>query len=75
MVRLTTGMKVVNREILDGFRFVGATEILTEGEVYEKAAEMSQKAEMPKPKTVVFIHIDEINSRKPDQWRVKRSDS
>jgi predicted pyridoxine 5'-phosphate oxidase superfamily flavin-nucleotide-binding protein len=56
---------VVNREILDGYRFLGTPEVLTEGEVYDKSAEMSQKAGMPKPKAVVLIHIDEIHSLKP----------
>ncbi len=56
---------VVNREILDGFRFLGTPEVLTEGEIYEKSAEMSLKAGMPRPKAVILIHIDEIHSLKP----------
>ena len=56
---------VVNREILDGYRFVGAPEAFTSGDIYEKAAEISMKAGMPKPKAVILIHIDEIHSLKP----------
>lgn len=56
---------VVNREILDGYRFLGTPRVLTEGEIYDRSAEMSQKAGMPKPKAVVLIHIDEIHSLKP----------
>ena len=58
-------MAVVNRDILDGYRFIGTPKALTEGEIYDKAAEMSQKAGMPKPKAVILIHIDEIHSLKP----------
>jgi len=56
---------VVNLEILDGYRFIGSPEVLTDGEEYEKSAEMSLKAGMPKPIAVVLIHIDEIHSLKP----------
>lgn len=63
---------VVNREILDGYRFLGTPEIFTSGEVYEKSAELSLKAGMPKPKAVVLIHIDEIYSLKPGPMAGKR---
>ena len=63
---------VVNREILDGFRFLGTPEVLTSGEIYEKSAEASQKANMPKPKAVILIHIDEIHSLKPGPGAGKR---
>jgi hypothetical protein len=56
---------VVDREILDGYKFLGTPEVLTEGPVFEKSAEMSQKAGMPRPKAVVLIHIKEIYSLKP----------
>lgn len=56
---------VVNREIIDGYRFIGTPEVLTSGEIYEKSAEMSLKAGMPKPKAVILVHIDEIHSLKP----------
>jgi predicted pyridoxine 5'-phosphate oxidase superfamily flavin-nucleotide-binding protein len=63
---------VVNREILDGYRFLGTPRVLTEGEIYEKSAEMSLKAGMPKPKAVVLIHIDEIHSLKPGPMAGKK---
>lgn len=56
---------VVDREIPDGFRFIGTPEVLTGGEIYDKAAEMSRQAGMPMPKAVILIHIDEIHSLKP----------
>lgn len=56
---------VVNREIMDGYRFICLPEMLTEGEIYEKSAEMSIKAGMPKPKAVVLLHVKEIYSLKP----------
>lgn len=56
---------VVNRDILDGYRFLGTPEVVTEGDVYNKSAELSLKAGMPKPKAVVLIHINEIYSLKP----------
>lgn len=58
-------MAVVNREIVDGYRFVCTPEVRTEGEIFENAAEMSQKVGMPRPKAVVLLHIDEIHSLKP----------
>ncbi len=63
---------VVNREILDGYRFIGTPKVMTEGAIYDKAAEMSQKAGMPKPKAVVLVHIDEIHSLKPGPMAGKK---
>jgi predicted pyridoxine 5'-phosphate oxidase superfamily flavin-nucleotide-binding protein len=63
---------VVNREILDGYRFLGTPEVLTEGEVYERTAEMALKAGMRKPKAVVLIHVDEIFSLKPGPMAGKK---
>lgn len=63
---------VVNRDILDGFRFLGTPEVLTSGEIYEKSAEMSIKAGMPKPKAVILVHIDEIHSLKPGPMAGKK---
>jgi uncharacterized protein len=63
---------VVNREILDGYRFLGTPKVLTEGEIYEKSAAMSLKAAMPKPKAVILIHIDEIHSLKPGPMAGKK---
>jgi len=63
---------VVNREIIDGFRFIGKPEVLTSGEIYEKSAEMSLKAGMPKPKAVILLHIEEIHSLKPGPMAGKK---
>lgn len=63
---------VVNREIVDGFRFIGTPEVLTSGEIYEKSAEMSLKAGMPKPKAVILVHIEEIHSLKPGPMAGKK---
>jgi predicted pyridoxine 5'-phosphate oxidase superfamily flavin-nucleotide-binding protein len=65
-------MAVVNRETLDGYRFVGTPEVLTDGPVYERSAEMSLKAGMPKPKAVIMVHIDEIHSLKPGPMAGKK---
>jgi predicted pyridoxine 5'-phosphate oxidase superfamily flavin-nucleotide-binding protein len=56
---------VVNRDILDGYRFLGTPEVVTEGEIYERTVEMSLNAGMRKPLAVILIHIDEIHSLKP----------
>ena len=63
---------VVNRETVDGYRFIGTPEVLTSGELYEKTAEMSLKAGMPKPVAVVLVKIDEIHSLKPGPMAGKR---
>ena len=63
---------VVNREILDGYRFLGTPEVLIDGEIYDKTAEMSLQAGMPKPKAVILIRIDEIHSLKPGPMAGKK---
>jgi uncharacterized protein len=65
-------VSVVNREILDGYRFVGDALLQESGELYEKAAEMSAKLGMRKPYAVVIIHITEIHSLKPGPTAGKR---
>ena len=65
---------VVNREILDGYRFLGTPEVLTDGELYDQAAEMSLKMGFPKPHAVIVIHIDEIHSLKPGPMAGKKID-
>lgn len=56
---------VVNREVLDGYRFVGSVEVQDSGDLYEQAATMAEKNNMRKPLAVVLVHIDEIQSLKP----------
>jgi predicted pyridoxine 5'-phosphate oxidase superfamily flavin-nucleotide-binding protein len=63
---------VVNRDTLDGYRFLGTPELLTEGPAYDRSAEMSIKAGMPKPKAVVLVHIEEIHSLKPGPMAGKK---
>jgi len=58
-------VSVVNRDILDGFRFVGNVSLQESGELYEQAAAMSAKLGIPKPYAVCIIHINEIHSLKP----------
>ena len=63
---------VVNRDILDGYRFLGTPEIFTSGDIYDKSAELSLKAGMPKPKAVILVHIEEIHSLKPGPMAGKK---
>ena len=56
---------VVNREIVDGYRFIGIPELQESGELYDMAAANSAKMGMPKPLGVVIINISEIHSLKP----------
>nr|WP_319271311.1 pyridoxamine 5'-phosphate oxidase family protein [uncultured Draconibacterium sp.] len=63
---------VVNRDVMEGFRFIGTPEVITDGELYEKSAEMSLKVGMPKPKAVILLHIDEIHSLKPGPMAGKK---
>jgi predicted pyridoxine 5'-phosphate oxidase superfamily flavin-nucleotide-binding protein len=63
---------VVNREIPDGYRFIGRPEVLTEGEIFEKSAELSAKAGMPRPKAVILVHIEEIHCLRPGPMAGKK---
>lgn len=58
-------ISIVNREILDGYRFVGKASLQESGELFEQAAAMSAQLGRPKPFAVVIIHITEIHSLKP----------
>jgi len=58
-------VSVVNREILDGYRFVGTASVQESGELYEQAAAMSVNLGLPKPRAVTVINITEIHSLKP----------
>lgn len=51
---------VIDREALDGYRFVGQPEVLTEGKPFENALAFAEKAGMKPPKCAVLIHIEEI---------------
>lgn len=65
-------VSVVNREILDGYRFKGDATLYEEGDLYENAAAMSQKMGMPKPKAVCVIKITEIDTLKPGPMAGKK---
>lgn len=56
---------VVNREIPDGYRFIGSATIEKEGPAYDAAAEVSKQMGRPAPIAVVKIHVEEIHSLKP----------
>jgi predicted pyridoxine 5'-phosphate oxidase superfamily flavin-nucleotide-binding protein len=58
-------VSVVNREILDGYRFVGKASLEESGPLYEAAVTLSANIGMPKPRAVAIIHISEIHSLKP----------
>lgn len=56
---------VVDREKLDGYRFVGSAEIIESGELFEQAAAQSAKVGLPRPQAVVKITVDSIYGLKP----------
>ncbi len=63
---------VVNREIIDGYRFIGKASLQESGELYEAAADASAKMGRPKPFAVAIINISEIHSLKPGPGAGKR---
>jgi hypothetical protein len=63
---------VVNREIVDGYRFIGIPEFQESGELYDMAAAVSIKMGKPKPLGVVIVHINEIHSLKPGPMAGKK---
>ncbi|MFZ3102007.1 MAG: pyridoxamine 5'-phosphate oxidase family protein [Desulfitobacteriaceae bacterium] len=65
---------VVNREIPDGYRFWGSSELKSSGELYEQAASLSEKMGVPRPKAIVLVHIEEIHSLKPGPMAGKKID-
>ncbi|MGE5673503.1 MAG: pyridoxamine 5'-phosphate oxidase family protein [Mycobacterium leprae] len=56
---------VVDREIMDGYRFVGTATVHESGAVYEKAAAASVAAGRPAPRAIVTVAVEEIYSLKP----------
>ena len=56
---------VVNRDSVDGYRFVGEASLLESGPLYDEAAASAAKLGRPKPFAVVVINITEIDSLKP----------
>ncbi|MBM7329218.1 pyridoxamine 5'-phosphate oxidase family protein [Agrobacterium sp. S2] len=51
---------VIDREALDGYRFIGQPEVFTEGAPFENALAFAEKASMKPPKCAVLIRIEEI---------------
>ena len=56
---------VVNREIVDGYRFMGDATLLDSGELFDAAVEASAKMGRPRPLAVTVIKVYEIHSLKP----------
>lgn len=56
---------VVNREVVDGYRFMGNATLQESGKLFDAAAEASAKMGRPKPLAVAVIKIYEIHSLKP----------
>ncbi len=63
---------VVDKEIIDGYRFVGEAVLHESGDLYEQSAAMSVKIGRPKPRAVVVINITEIHSLKPGPMAGKK---
>ena len=63
---------VVNREILEGYRFKGSASLEESGLLYDQAAETATKLGMRKPFAVAIIHIEEIYSLKPGPMAGKK---
>jgi len=51
---------LIDREALDGYRFVGRPEIFGEGAPYDNALAFAERVGMKPPKCAVLVHIDEI---------------
>jgi len=58
-------VSVVNRDILEGFRFIGDATIKENGELFDQAVATALKVGTQKPYAVVIIYITEIQSLKP----------
>ena len=51
---------VIDREALDGYRFVGTPELFLAGKPFDDALTFAEKNGMKPPKSAVLIHIDSI---------------
>ncbi|MFZ5824336.1 MAG: pyridoxamine 5'-phosphate oxidase family protein [Bacillota bacterium] len=56
---------VVNRDEMDGYRFVGTATVHQSGPVYEQAAAISVQSGRPAPRAAVTVAVEEIYSLKP----------
>lgn len=53
---------VIDREALDGYRFLGRAEAVTDGPAWENCLEFAAANGMKEPKRAVLIHLDMIFS-------------
>ena len=51
---------VVDREVMDGYRFLSRAELVTEGPLYEEAAAFSIAGGRPAPKAIVLLHVQKV---------------
>lgn len=51
---------IIDREALDGYRFLGTAETFTDGPAYENALEFAKNNGMKEPKCAVLVHIEQI---------------
>ncbi len=56
---------VVDRPKMEGYRFAGKGELVTDGALYEAAKETMAQRGRPAPKAVVRIKVDKIYDLKP----------
>lgn len=53
---------VIDREALDGYRFIGRAEILDDGEVWEQTKAYAIENGLKEPKCAVLIHLEAVFS-------------
>ena len=53
---------VIDREALDGYRFLGHAEVATDGPAWDNCLEFAAANGMKEPKRAVLIHLDTIFS-------------
>jgi len=58
-------ISVVNREIIDGYRFYGTATLEESGPLYEQAAAQAARIGMTRPRAVAVVKIEEIHALKP----------
>lgn len=51
---------VIDREALDGYRFVGRPEVFSEGAPFDNAVAFAEGAGMKTPKFAVLIHVEDV---------------
>ncbi len=51
---------VIDRERVNGFRFLGTPEVIKAGQLFEQAAAAMKARGMPTPKAVVKVKVDKI---------------